>query len=103
MSVMKSYFLVEAELCGDEFNFEKDGKTYSGISYYLQLCDDKSFKYGYKGKLKMHESEYAKLIALIDKNESEKVPVLGADKFGNIVIKRIVKKDSIDYTIQGIG
>ena len=103
MSRMKSYFLIEAELCGDEFCFEKDGKTYIGISYYLQLCDDKSFKYGYKGKLKMHEDEYGKLISFVDKKESEKVPVLGADKFGNIVIKRIVKKDSIDYTIQGIG
>ena len=89
---MKHLFIFECDLKEESYDFEKDGEKISGTSYYFQLCDDLSYKFGYKGKLKIKKEEYDKIKELID-NESEKTPVLGADKFGNIVIKRFTNSN----------
>lgn len=89
---------IEAELYNDDFEFEKDGEKISGTTYGLQFCEDKGYKFGYKGKHKMKESDYLELLDKLSKN-CEGIPILGADRYGNIIVKRIEKEPILKYDV----
>lgn len=88
--------IIDAEIYSEDYDFEKDGQKYSGTSYGLQFCEDKSFKYGFRGKHKISKETYENLIKCLDKS-SDGVPILGADKFGNLIVKRIESSPITKY------
>ena len=88
--------VIDAELYSEDYSFEKDGKTYEGTSYGLQFCEDKSFKYGFRGKHKISKETFDNLVCSLNRN-TDGVPIMGADKFGNLIVKRIENNPVLKY------
>lgn len=93
----KVCLIFEGELYEDEYSFDApNGKHYEGVSYGIQLSDDRGFKYGRFGKHKMSETAYNVIKEYLSENK-EGYAVIGADRFGNLEVKRIDKTPCLKY------
>lgn len=99
----KVCLVFEGELYADEYSYNNEkGEHLEGVTYGIQLSDDRGFKFGSLGKHKMSAHTYELLMDYLC-GAKDGIPVIGADRFGKLEIKRIEDSPRFKYDKKLLG